>query len=136
MAQLTLGTGNKKPKWVGPVGYEVIDVGTATEAIASGQLVVRGASGWSKCPTNVTEAHAVAMKDYAAGQGGCDFLVQGEMDGYDAAGGITPGADIFPSASVAGGLQTDARTIATTPTVSYPVKIRAVTATRLRFNFT
>lgn len=136
MAQLILGTGNTKPKLVSPTGYEVVDVGTANEIILSGQLAIRNATGWSKCPTTNNEAHAVALKDYAAGQGGCDFLVQGEMDGYDMTGGIVPGTDIYPSASVAGGLQSDLRSIATTPVVPLPVKIRAVTATRLRFNFT
>lgn len=135
MAQLTLGTGNSKPKLVSPPGYEVVDVGTATEAISSGQLVVRTASGWSKAPAGTQFAHGVALKDYIAGQGGCDFLIQGEMDGYDASGGITPGAPIYPSASVAGGLQTDVLTVATTPAVTVTPQIRAATATRLRFNF-
>lgn len=135
MAQLIIGTGAAKPKLCSPPGYEVVDVGTATEIIACGQLVVRTATGWTKAPAGTLYAHGVALKDYGAGQGGCDFLIQGEMDGYDMAGGIVPGTVIYPSASVAGGLQSDALTIATTPAVPVTPTMRAVTASRIRFNF-
>jgi len=129
MAQLTRGTGNSKPKLCSPPGYEVIDKGTATEVIAAGELCVIGASGWSKTAAGATDADGVALKDYIAGQEGCDFLIQGEIDGYGMSGGITPGIDIYPSASVAGGMQSDA-VAATT------LRIKATTPTRLRFNFT
>lgn len=127
MAQLTRGTGNSKPKLCSPPGYEVIDTGTATEAIEAGQLCVLGASGWSLTAADALDADGVALKDYIAGQEGCDFLIQGEMDGYGDA--LTPGADIFPSDSVAGEMQTDA-------VVGTTLRIKAVRATRLRFNFT
>lgn len=135
MAQLIIGTGSAAPKFVSPPGYEVVDVGTATETILKGQLVVRTASGWSKAPAGTAYAHGVALKNYAAGQGGCDFLISGEMDGYDMSGGITPGAPIYPSASVAGGLQSDVLTVATTPAVTVTPQMRAVTTSRIRFNF-
>lgn len=124
MAQIELSTGNAKPKLVSPPGYEVVDHGVATEVILSGQLVALGASGWSKLAANQLDFDGVALHDCAAGEGGCSFLIQGEMDGYLA---MTPGTDLFPSASVAGGIQTDV-------VASAPVRMKAVTATRIRFN--
>lgn len=128
MPQLTRLTGNSQPTLVSPAGYEVTDTGTATEAIERGQLVRRTSAGWSKLPAAAIDPHGVALKTYAAGQGGCDFLIQGEMDGFDMSGGLVPGTDLFPSASVAGGIQTEV-------VASAPVRMRATTANRIRVNF-
>lgn len=88
-----------------PVGYEVVDKGVAVEAWTAGDLLVNGASGWSKAPTGTLEAHGIGLQDAYAGQGGCSIGIQGEMDGWS---GLTPGAPLWPSASVAGGLDTSA----------------------------
>ena len=127
MAQLTRGTGNNSPKLCSPPGYEIVDTGVATEDIEAGELCVLGASGWSLAAAGAVDADGVALKNYIAGQEGCDFLIQGEMDGFGDA--LTPGADIYPSASVAGGMQTDA-------VAGTTLRIKAVRPTRLRFNFT
>lgn len=121
-----------KPLLVSPPGYEVVDVGTATEAISRGMLVRQTAAGWSKAPAGATDASGVALQDYYLGQGGCDFLVQGEMDGYS---GLTPGDPLYPSATVAGNIQTEVLTVATTPPVPVTARMRAATASRIRFNF-
>ena len=44
-----------------PVGYEVVDKGTATESMVAGDLVKNGASGWVKCPAGATEADGIAL---------------------------------------------------------------------------
>lgn len=133
MAAVTL----VRPKFVSPVGYEVFDKGVTTEVILAGQLVKQGASGWALNPTNNAYPSAVAAQDFYAGQGGCDFLIIGEMDGFT---GLTPGAPLFPSASAAGGIDTTAfvaYNAATTPAVAVPAapQMRAATTTRIRFNF-
>lgn len=108
MTQLAKLTGNSKPKFCSPVGYEVFDIGVATEAMTSGDLVIQGSSGWSKAPAGSLYGDGLAAKDYAATQDNCDFLIQGEMDGFTLAGGaVLPIGPIWPSATVAGGLQTD-----------------------------
>ena len=113
-----------RPTQVSPVGYEVVDTGVANEAIGRGDAVIRNATGWSKAPVNTTDPHGLAMQDYYLGQGGCDFLIQGEMDGYS---GLTPGDPIHVSGTVAGGLDT-------TPPASAVTRMRATTATRIRIN--
>lgn len=120
-----------------PAGYEVNDKGTLTEAVVAGDLLVNGASGWSKAPTGTTLAHGIALKDGYAGQAGFDIGIQGEMDGFS---GMTPGAALYPSGATAGGLDTTAAvwsSAATTPAVSVAVQpqIRAASATRIRYNF-
>jgi hypothetical protein len=128
MAQVAKGTGNADPSYVSIPGYEVIDVGLATENIAKGDLVTVGPTGWSKCAAGALDAHGVAVEAYIAGQGGCDFLIQGEMDGYDPSNAVAIGTNLFPSASVAGGIQTDV-------VASAPVRMRKVNTGRIRFNF-
>lgn len=122
------------PRYVSPPGYEVVDTGTATEAMQRGQLCSLGAAGWSLLPAGATEPDGVALQDYAAGEVGADFLIHGEMDGYV---GLPIGDPLYPSATVAGGIQTEPTTVATadaTTTVPGPVRMKATTATRIRFN--
>ncbi len=122
-----------RPLFVSPVGYEVFDKGTVTEAILAGQLVKQTAAGWSLNPTTNAYPSAVAAKPYYLGQGGCDFLIQGEMDGFS---GLTAGDPLYPSSTVAGGIDTTAfQTFATTPAVTATPQMRAATSTRIRFNF-
>lgn len=106
-----------------PVGYEVVDKGTATESMVAGDLVKNGASGWGKCPAGATEADGIALKNYYAGQQGCDFGIHGEMDGFS---GLTPGTPLYPSGATAGGLDTTAAGL---------IRVKAVTSTRIRYNF-
>lgn len=115
-----------KARFVTPVGYEVVhQAAVVTEAVVAGDPLVLGAGGWSKAPTTATEAHGMAIQDYAAGRGDCSILIQGEMDGFT---GMTPGTPLYPSATVAGGIDTTAPTGAT-------IRMRAVTASRIRVNF-
>jgi hypothetical protein len=90
-----------------PAGYEVNDKGVAVEAWVAGDLLVNGASGWSKAPTGTLEAHGIGLQAAYAGQANCSIGIQGEMDGFSE---MTPGTALWPSASVAGGLDTDAPT--------------------------
>ena len=120
-----------------PAGYEVNDKGVAVEAWVAGDLLVNGASGWSKAPTGTKIAHGIGLQDAYAGQANCSIGIQGEMDGFS---GLTPGDPLYPSGSTAGGLDTTAVTwygVATTPAVAVPVQpqVRAATATRIRYNF-
>jgi hypothetical protein len=110
-----------------PVGYEVVDKGTLTEDVTAGDLLTLGASGWAKAATSgITEAMGIALQNGYSGQAGFSVGIQGEMDGFS---GMTPGAALYPSTGTAGGLDTTAIAGAT-------VRIRAVTASRIRYNFT
>lgn len=117
------------PLHVSPPAYEVIDRGRATEAIAkSDQIVITGSSGSeqrvSKCPAGAAECHGIALKPCTL-EGLCEYGVQGEMDGFS---GMTPGAALYPSASVAGVIDTAAVAGAT-------VRVRAVLPTRIRYSY-
>lgn len=120
MAELTLIKG----KYNTVPGYEVVRRGVATEALTAGSAVVQSATGWSKAPAGSTDFHGVAIQDYIAGQGGCDFLIQGEYDGFS---GLTPGANVFVSTTVAGGWADAGGEGAVT-------RARAVTPTRISVN--
>jgi hypothetical protein len=106
-----------------PAGYEVNDKGSVTEAVVAGDLLKNGAGGWSKLAAGATEADGIALQDYYAGQGNCSIGIQGEMDGFS---GLVPGAPLYPSAAVAGGLDTTAAGV---------IRVKAATATRIRYNF-
>lgn len=116
---------------VTPTGYEVIDRGMATEDIGVGNQVVITSSGISKCPTSAKECHGIALKATKANML-CEYGVQGEMDGYS---GLTPGDPLYPSDSVAGGIDTTATQYGTTPAVPATVRVRAIRTTRIRYNY-
>lgn len=132
-----------EPALISPPGYEVVsETGKATEAIARGQLCVLGAAGWSLAPAASKLADGIALKTYVANQDNCEFLIDGEMSGFEVAGGtpMVPGTYLYPSASVAGGIQTDVVTwyaAATTPAVAVPVQpqIKASGTDRIRVRF-
>jgi hypothetical protein len=137
MAAVTVGTLHP----VSPPGYEVNDKGQAAVAITKGQLLIIATTTpnagfekvWALATTATTTAHGIALMDAAAG-GVVSVGIQGEMDGYT---GLTPGAPLFPSGAVAGGIDTTAPTaFATTPAVTASPNVRAVTPTRIRYNFT
>lgn len=112
------------PVLASPAGYENVDFGYASEAIAAGDLVVitnaaAPSSRWDKVYAKATgtTAHGIAIKAVGAG-GTCEVAYRGEIDGFS---GLTPGA---PLSIVDGELDT------TAPTGQ--VFARAVTPTRIR----
>lgn len=110
---------------VTPVGYEVNDKGLLTEDCIAGDQLKNTAAGWTKLPGGALEADGIALMDGYAGDRGFSIGLQGEMDGFS---GLTRGDPLYPSATVAGGLDTTAPTGAT-------IRVRAATATRIRFSF-
>jgi len=118
---------------VTPVGYEVVDRGQAKTAMAVGDLVVINTDTpgngnekvFAKAPiTGITEAHGIVMVAAVAG-GPVTVGVQGEMDGYS---GLTSGGALYPSTETAGETDTTAISGAT-------VRMRAISATRVRYSF-
>lgn len=122
-----------KARPVSPPAYEVNDKGQAAVAFTAGQLLVLSSTTpgngfekvWALAPiTGITEAQGIALMDAKAG-GIVSVGIQGEMDGYS---GLTPGAPLYPSTATAGGIDT-------TAIASSTVRVRAVTTTRIRYNF-
>lgn len=128
-----------KARPVTVTGYEVNDKGQAKVAITAGDLLILTADApsngfekvWDKTAAAGTDIMGIALMDAAAGAI-VSVGIQGEMDGFS---GMTPGVPLYNSGSVAGGLDTTAQTIATTPVVPYPTRVRAITATRIRYSF-
>ena len=124
-----------KARPVSPPGYEVNDKGYIAGACTTGDLLVQdGAAAvpygyemvWVKAPiTGITEAQGVALMDVGTAGGTVSVGVHGEMDGFS---GMTRGAPLYPSVATVGGLDTTAIAGAT-------VRIRALTATRIRYAF-
>lgn len=115
-----------KPRPCTVVAYEVNDVKALKEDVITGDLLVIDVDGkLKKAPAGTTEAHGIALKDGYAGQEGFDYGLHGEMDGFS---GMTPGAPLFPSAAVAGGLDT-------TQPAGAVARVRAIRASRIRYNF-
>jgi hypothetical protein len=106
-----------------PVGYEVVDVGTVTEAVVAGDLLKNTVNGWTKLAAEAVEADGIALQDYYAGQGGCSIGIHGEIDGFS---GMTPGTPLYPSGAVAGGIDTTAAGV---------IRMKATTASRIRYSF-
>ena len=112
-----------------PVGYEVVDkCALAADVVAGDLLKYTGASSdglavMTKAAAGATEADGIALQDGYSGQAGFSVGIQGEMDGFS---GMTPGAALYPSASVAGGLDT---------TAAGAIRVKAVRPTRIRYNF-
>jgi hypothetical protein len=104
-------------------GYEVADKGTAVVAWVAGDLLSNSAAGWVLCPAAATEADGIALHDAYAGQGGVSIGIQGEIDGFS---GLVPGAPLYPSATVPGGLDT---------TPAGLIRVKATTPSRIRFSF-
>jgi hypothetical protein len=112
-----------------PVGYEVVDKVELTADVVAGDLMkYSGASndGQSKAglaAAGATEADGIALQDGYAGQRGFSMGIQGEMDGFS---GLTPGQALYPSAAVAGGLDT---------TAAGAIRVKSVRTTRIRYSF-
>lgn len=118
---------------VSPPGYEVNqDAAQAGAAITRGQLLILSGAApaagfinvWVPATAGATEAHGIALMSAAAGQV-AEVGIQGEADNY---AGLTPGNPLYPSASVAGGIDT-------TQPAGAPTRIRAISASRIRFSF-
>src|SRR5574337_824934 len=114
-------------------GYEINDKGQAKVDLAVGDLLiitndtpnVGFEKVWDKAPiTGITEAMGIALVAVKAG-GAVSVGVEGEMDGFS---GMTRGAVLYPSTATAGGLDTTLITGAI-------ARIRAVTASRIRYSF-
>ena len=105
-----------------PVGYERGMRGTVTEDVEEGDLLVLGASGWSRSTAaNPANKRGFAAQSYAAGRADCSILTHGNLAGYT---GLTPGAPLFPAA--AGGLETVA-------VAGFTGLIHAISATEIEF---
>lgn len=121
-----------KPRSVQIPGYELNDVCELVAAVDAGDLLVyngvevNGMPQMVRATAGAGEADGIALRDGYAGERGFDVGIIGEMDGF---AGLTPGAGLYPSASVAGGIDT------TRPTGA-AAQIKAVRSTRIRFNFT
>lgn len=105
-----------------PPGYEVNDRGKLTEQVSRGDQLKNGASGWSKLAAGATEADGIALSDGYASET-IDIGIHGEMDGFS---GLTPGQPLYPSAAVAGGLDTTAAGV---------IRVKAASTTRIRYNY-
>jgi hypothetical protein len=110
-----------------PAGYEVNDKGLAAAAWVAGDLLKNTAAGWRPLAgaDDEIEPDGIGLQDAYAGQGNCSIGIHGEMDGFS---GLTAGTPLYPSATVAGGLDTTAVTGAA-------IRVKAVTTTRIRYNF-
>jgi hypothetical protein len=128
-----------KAKPVQVPGYEVNDKGQAKVALTAGQLLIMTGDApraghermWDVAPAGATDIHGIALMDCPI-NGTASVGIQGEMDGFS---GMTPGTPLYPSASVAGGIDTTATSVATTPVVPHAARIRATTASRIRYSF-
>lgn len=141
MAAVTRAT---KCRPVSPPAYEVNDKGQAATALVAGDLLIitntTPGNGyekvWAVATTGTTDPHGIALMDAKAG-GIVSVGIQGEMEWGS---GMTPGDPLYPSGATAGAIDTTAPTFysaGTTPAVAVPSqpRIRAVTATRIRYNF-
>lgn len=128
---------------VSPPGYEVNDKCVlASDVVAGDQLVYTGTVTdglpvMDLAATAAVEADAIALQNGYTGQRGFSVGIQGEMDGFS---GLTAGAPLYPSTATAGKLDTTATisyNAATTPAVAVPApaKVKAVSATRIRYNY-
>lgn len=112
-----------------PVGYEVVDKAQLSVDVVAGDLLKYtgassdGQSVIGKAAAGATEVDGIALQDGYAGERGFSVGIQGEMDGFS---GLTPGAALYPSGAVAGGIDTVA---------AGAIRMKAVKTTRIRYNF-
>lgn len=121
-----------KPRSVSIPGYEVNDVCVLAEDVNAGDLLsftgnmVDNMPEMEKAPAGNLNVDGIALQDGYNGQRGFDVGVQGEMDGFD---GLTPGTRLYLSGSNDGEIDD------TDPGGNAVAQIKAVTDTRIRFNF-
>lgn len=115
---------------VAPVGYEVNDKCELAEDVTRGDLLKFTGTSSNGLPLmglaagGATEVDGIALMDGHAGMRGFSYGVQGEIDGFDTA--IAPGTAVYPSATVAGGIDTVA---------AGAIRMKVVKAGRIRYNF-
>ena len=114
-----------------PVGYEAVQHGYAGDDFTAGDLVIISgtppSTRWDCAfeAASAAIAHGIVLKDVSEG-GTAEVAYVGEMDGFS---GLTPGAGL----TVASGVIDDT---AVANTQVGAAVIRAVSATRIRFNLT
>jgi hypothetical protein len=105
-----------------PVGEGRVVRGTVTEDVTAGELLIRGANGWSRSTAaDPANKRGFAAQDYKAGDAHCSILLQGQMEGWT---GLTPGAPLYPAAG--GALETVA-------VAGFTGLIHAISATAVEF---
>lgn len=113
---------------VAPASYHYNDKTTKElpllEAVATGDELKLTSTGWRKREAGEI-ADGISLKPGRAGAKGHDIGIIGEMDGYS---GLTPGAKLYPSATVDGGLDTSVVS-------GFVPKVSAVRTTRIRYNY-
>lgn len=124
MAAIAKGT---RVRNVTPTGEGYFDKGRATEDIAMGDLLVFTAAGVARCPAGAAEAHGFALLPAVAG-GLVEYGKQGEADGFAVPAGVAIGAALYPSATIVGGIDS-------TAPAGAPVRMRAITRSRIYYNF-
>ena len=116
---------------VSPVGYENVQHGYAGDDFTAGDLVIISgtppSTRWDTAfeAAAAAVAHGIVLKDVEEG-GTAEVAWRGEIDGYS---GLTPGAGL----TVASGVIDDT---AVANTQVGAAVIRAVSATRIRFDLT
>lgn len=117
---------------VSPPGMIFTDRGQAATAMVCGQLLnlatTTPSSGhekvWELAPASTVEPDGVCLIDTPAGKSVSVGLLC-EIDGYS---GLTPGTAYYASATVAGGIDS-------TVVTNAAIRMKAVSATRMRFAF-
>jgi hypothetical protein len=121
-----------KVRNVTPVAYEFNirarlseDIsGAGTQLVYTG-VITDGVPVMSKAPTTgITEADGISLEKGSAGDV-IDVGISGELDGFT---GMTPGAKLYPSTTSAGRLDT-------TAIANAVVRVKAHSATRIRFHY-
>ena len=113
-----------------PTGYEGVDKCVLAVDVVAGQLLTytgassEGLSVMGLAAADADEADGIALQDGYAGQGGFSVGIEGEMDGF---ADLVPGTALYPSATVAGEIDTAASAGA--------IRIKAVRPTRIRYSF-
>ncbi len=111
-----------------PVGYEFVARGVLLADVTAGQLVTEAATGWDLTAGGDEFATGITLMSGVIGET-IDIGKVGEGDLIGAT--LTPGAALYPSATVDGGIDD-------TPTTGGLVQMRATkigSRTVLRYNF-
>jgi hypothetical protein len=128
MAAVTKGT----VKYVTPAGMGFTDRGQAATDMLVGDLLIIATTTpntgfekvYQKAPVSTVDPAGIVIQDCKAGEP-VNVGVIGELEGYT---GLTPGAPLYSSPSVVGGIDT----VLVTGAIG---RVRAVSTTRIRFNF-
>lgn len=123
----------RKPELISPPKEAIFTYGDLGEDVAAGDQLVKNAQNrWVRAPITANEAQGMAPKDGRNGELSFDILKVGKMDGFL---NLTPGDPLYPSGATPGGLDTTAKTVATTPPVPYPARVRADSPSAVFVNY-